>query len=148
MNDHETQPPIPPPLAPIQPSAPNVSRALTIYSGPLPSPEVIEKYQRIYPDAAKTIFQTFAENNTANIEYRKLLLKEHYAERNRELNIKNKGVTCALVLSIIAFITLIIMGFLGYGNNVFYILTVPLLGIISGFLRWKHIPKTDPKDQP
>ena len=47
---------------------------LTAYSGPLPPPEILEKYKEIYPDAPAIIFDTFKKQSEHRMSLEKKVI--------------------------------------------------------------------------
>ena len=61
------KPPVP--AQPAQtPGPPGIKLAGQFYSGPLPTPELLQKWEAIHPGAAELIFRTYEKQVTSRIE--------------------------------------------------------------------------------
>lgn len=78
-----------------------VSTELEMHSGPIPSPKVLEKYEKICIGSADRIIRMAEENQKANIAYRDKLLDAEIRDS------KSKNQAAVLTLFLIFFVVVI-----------------------------------------
>ncbi len=65
------------------------------FVGPVPSPEILKRYEVIYPDAAKFFFETFKNQSEHRMALEKTVVKAN-------IKAENRGQWLAFVLAITA----------------------------------------------
>lgn len=93
------------------------------YSGPLPLPEQLEKYEEVLPGAAERIFKMAEENQKCEINYRNRLIKS-----------QSRDALLGAVLSVVIIIVLF-----AFGSIILYLSKdmqglSEIVTIISGFV--------------
>lgn len=102
------------------------------YSGPLPPPEIIERYEKIYPDAPRVIFDTFESQHKHRI-----YIENKIVDTN--INLANRGQIFGFILSLLAFILgfylisngLSILGSIFSGGSLIALISLFIYGRIS-----------------
>jgi uncharacterized membrane protein len=123
------------------------------YSGPLPSAEQIEHYERTYNGAAKLLFEKFAEEQTHRHELEKADSKTNTAAVDKYYGIRDKEVKSDFIGNILGQILSTGICIAGLGACVYLsmnghewaaiaVVAIPFAGIIRAMRSGKDNKKT------
>ena len=101
------------------------------FSGPLPPPDALEKYERVSPGAAKRIIAMAETRGHHRRELEKSLVDNEYKEAS-------KGQNCAVIVVVIAIISGAITGILGAQWTGSVIAGIGGAGLVSAFIRGRR----------
>jgi len=111
---------------------------LAAYSGPLPTAEQLEIYEKIYPGAAKAIFDAFAEEqkhrherenreSEANIES----IRSFNEQQSRKLRTDAIGLAGGTVICVLSLCACVALAILGAHAVAVAVVAIPLASIIK-----------------
>ncbi len=113
-----------------------VQQQLSVSSGPIPSPEVLAKYEAINPGIVDVIINTYQAQVAHRIEIEKSVIES-------QNKLSHKGQNYAFLISVIAIIcgTFLILN----GKNIFGIISIvsALAGLTSAFIYGKYSDKQE-----
>ena len=102
-----------------------------LVSSPLPPPEWMERFVKIYPDAAKDIFEDFKKVSEAN---RKVLL-ENIENNKKQLKIIAISQWHGFIATLVILFAAILFGYLGKEKICLAFLGLSFVGIIQALIR-------------
>ena len=125
---------------------PEVTRAIQVeirraivsesYSGPMPKPDHLEKYDRILPGAARDILEEFKANGRHARETETLAIQG-------AINNDKRGQWMAFVLLVLGFALIAYLAHISQSSIAKVVAGTLLLAVIAGFLRKKSFGKGD-----
>ena len=101
------------------------------FSGPLPPPDELEKYERVSPGAAKRIFAMAETESSHRRELEKSLVDNEYKEAS-------KGQNCAVIIGTLAIICGTVAGISGAQWTGSMIGGLGMVGLVSAFIRGRR----------
>ena len=101
------------------------------FSGPLPPPDALEKYERVSPGAAERIIAMAETQSSHRHELEKSLVDSEYKQAS-------KGQICAATLGALAIISGAIAGILGAQWTGSVIGGLVVVGLVSAFIRGRR----------
>ena len=104
---------------------------VTEFSGPLPPPGALEKYDLVSPGAAKRIFAMAERESSHRRELEKSLVDNEYKEAG-------KGQNCAVTLGALAIVSGTIAGISGAQWTGSMIGGLGMIGLVSAFIRGRR----------
>jgi len=100
---------------------------LSAYSGPLPPAEQLEIYEKVYPGAAKAMFDAFAGEQRHRHEM------EHREAEQIEKSIKNEslGLVGGVAICILSLCACIALAMLGAQAVAIAVVAIPLASVVK-----------------
>ncbi|WP_440121213.1 DUF2335 domain-containing protein [Tenacibaculum sp. Ill] len=116
-----------------------LSIAKKYFSGPVPSPEDLMKYEQIIPNGAER-FMLMAEKEQEHRHYvKKALLEEDKKITQQEFQIKKVGLFSALGIAILIVLVCFFAFYKGFADQARSIATWGLIGVVSLFITGKML---------
>lgn len=78
----------------------SVRKEMSVFSGPLPPPELLGEYEKVSPGCARFIMETAKREQAHRQKMDQLLLKTEIRELARNGRLSERGQICALVISL------------------------------------------------
>lgn len=110
------------------------------FSGPLPPPAILEKYNNIIENGAERIMKMAENQSKHRIELEKYAIKE-------ELRQSNNGQKYGFVLAIIGMLIALLLAYIDHGTVAGIFGTTTIIGLVTTFVIGKTKKNKKPQEQ-
>ena len=120
----------------LQQPAVRTTTQIAQFSGPLPHPDILARYNEVFPGAAERIVAMAEKDSTHLQEMERKSLEGALMERRL-------GQALGFGIGLAGFATGIALGYLGQGNAAAVVGGATLIGLVSIFVAGRIYPKSD-----
>ena len=116
----------------------NVSQVQTAWSGPLPAPEAVKRFDEIIPGGAERIFRMAELEQQHRIQTEQDALQANIAASKAEINAASRGAWMASLASTLAISGSIFTAYIGAHPSVsIALVSISVMGAVQAFLKRK-----------